>query len=208
MQNKSGNPGKRGTDTNRFEALQQDLDEISELKNDTRDSHDMVAPKVYNKIKRTPRAQVHKQPIPTGPKKKVAIQSSPQAPRIQKSNLKSGELLQKETVITLFPHQVGEARKEKEKEILKIMSQKQDAAWKNYQESKAASDDFIRQHEYPKSDEELAQIYALLDVGKGKPSSSKEPPDIGKGSLEITVAVPERESSLEDIDGINSQHEA
>ncbi|KAK7291542.1 hypothetical protein RIF29_06773 [Crotalaria pallida] len=74
-----------------------------------------------------------------------------------------------------FSHQAASmAVKEREKFILKMINQKQESLWKEFQARKHADEEFWNAQAVPQSEKELAHISKLLGVN---PVQQPKPPD-------------------------------
>ncbi|KAK7245180.1 hypothetical protein RIF29_40015 [Crotalaria pallida] len=84
--------------------------------------------------------------------------------------------------------EISVEKKNKEAQMLKMISDKQNFEWNAYQNRKAEWEAILQQHVYHKSEEEVAHIYKIFQKGlvnssnlkepQANPSSLKEPPDI------------------------------
>ncbi|KAK7246640.1 hypothetical protein RIF29_41510 [Crotalaria pallida] len=107
--------------------------------------------------------QQSQQPKPqqSSPVHKPRVDTDP-SPTVNNSDLASQQAASK-------------AVKEREKVILKMINQKQDSLWKEFQARKHADEELWNAHVVPQSEEELAHISKLLGVNTFQ---QPKPPDI------------------------------
>ncbi|KAK7290601.1 hypothetical protein RIF29_05139 [Crotalaria pallida] len=90
-------------------------------------------------------------------------------------------------------------RKQKEDTILRIMSQKQNSAWKHYLNDKMITEDILRQHVHQRLEEELGQIHKILENEKWATVTSVDglnnPPNIDPMHVGNDLMIIEHEGS-------------
>ncbi|KAK7283568.1 hypothetical protein RIF29_13166 [Crotalaria pallida] len=173
-QKEGGIAGKGGSGSNRFIALQRDVD-------------------VTNPIKTN---------------KSTATGKSDKPLALDVAGPYDVSTTEKEGIDIAKLQEARSIRKEKEDTILRIMSQKQNLAWKQYLNDKLITEDLLYQHVHQRSEEELAQIHRLLESEKWKVCASvgesSKPPDIVPDGAGNAVMIDEHEGSQLDSNGAQS----
>ncbi|KAK7244936.1 hypothetical protein RIF29_39765 [Crotalaria pallida] len=169
------NAATKGNDSNRFNALQVEVNEV-DLGADV--SRDKEVEAGLIQIKNSVKPRVHRNVKQANNRPKINQQPKPNVTKSQKSIVGTAEPMQvidenkaPESQIVL------QERKKREETILKILSEKQNRAWKHYLAERNISDEILHQHVVQRSDEELEKIQKLFQKEKWREVIDVEPPD-------------------------------
>ncbi|KAK7289742.1 hypothetical protein RIF29_03630 [Crotalaria pallida] len=188
-QRKGGNPENRAADSNRFNVLQNESHDEIVTTEPSRGNNVARRDNFVSRPQRTNNSKQAKESSQRPKQNQTLAQSQKASP-----NVRLNKHVDKAVDLPKVTVQDTERRKEREASILKIVNQKQNEIWENYQARKSYSEDILRQHVHQKSEEELAHINNLLKGGS--PSSTKKPLDIYQNEENHDLVMQERESSF------------
>ncbi|KAK7275953.1 hypothetical protein RIF29_17080 [Crotalaria pallida] len=210
-QKEGGIAGKGGSGSNRFIALQRDVDVTNVVHEAACEKRESIPSKVTRaQVAKRPKQlstkKTNTQPIKTN--KSTATGKSDKPLALDVVGPYDVSTTEKEGIDIAKLQEARSIRKEKEDTILRIMSQKQNLAWKQYLNDKLIMEDLLYQHVHQRSEEELAQIHRLLESEKWKVCASvgesSKPPDIVPDGAGNAVMIDEHEGSQLDSNGAQS----
>ncbi|KAK7283320.1 hypothetical protein RIF29_12756 [Crotalaria pallida] len=184
-----------GGGSNSFNVLQRDEDDAKEVYDTARDNGGDK--RNFISSRNSTRAQNQKKPKQPPSKKLPNQNSKPNkgaAPLALDSLPKTVASLEKvcsvstnqSNIDATATQEASRIRKQKEDTILRIMSQKQNSAWKQYLNDKLITEDILQQHVHNRSEEELGQIYRILKNENWAAGTSvdgvNKPPNIAPAS--------------------------
>ncbi|KAK7290833.1 hypothetical protein RIF29_05561 [Crotalaria pallida] len=169
------NSGINGNAANRFNALQMEVNEHDSATISSRDKE--VRPNIA-RVRKSVKAGTQKQAKLMNNRPKTPQQQRPIAQKNQKSIVATVEPMQGVEENNIHENQDASLeRKKREETVLRIMSQKQESAWKKFLAERNISDEILSQHVQQRSDEELAKIQILLQKEKWREIIGEEPHD-------------------------------
>ncbi|KAK7281380.1 hypothetical protein RIF29_09326 [Crotalaria pallida] len=188
-------------DLNKFQVLSTEINVESDHVNRTCVENVSTGGKVVRRSHK-PNAQKNSKFGPPKPKTNAAMQHASRVSHNKpQTKVPSNSSVQNvSSHADVVPDRPGKDVKEQEREILRIISQKQNKEWQDYKAKKSAFEDVLNQHVCHASEEELAHINALLKLGNRVASNSGKPPDIILQPAGGDTVMQEQQCSAQDSD--------